>query len=144
MTEPIWLPIEVVIETNRRLVTETEEPFLLRDRPLLESALGRPKNHYVYGEEDVFILATTLLFGIAKNHPFEQGNKRTGFLSAVFFLELNGYIFSCSNSELMGKAVIFVLEGRLTEAEFVELMRPYVVPFEFAEPPENVEGTGSR
>jgi len=90
----------------------------------------------------MFALAARLMFGIAQNHPFEQGNKRTGFLSAVLFLEANGYIFSCSNSELMGKAIVLVLEGRLTEAEFIELMRPYVVPFEFAADPSFVEGKG--
>ncbi len=94
--------------------------------------MDKPVNHYLYSQqEDVFDLATILMFGIARNHAFAQGNKRTGFLSAVFFLERNGYILSCSNSELMGKVIGLVLEGRLTEAEFVELMRPYVTPFDF-------------
>jgi len=132
VTEPVWLPIEVVIRINEDSVTETGEPFFLRDRALLDSALARPRNHYAYGEEDVFSLATTLIFGIAKNHPFEQGNKRTAFLSAVLFLEQNGYIFSCANNEILGKAIEFVINDQLTEAEFREIIRPYVVPYDWA------------
>jgi death on curing protein len=132
VSEPDWLPIEVVIRINEDSVTETGEPFFLRDRSLLESALARPLNHYIYGEEDVFNLATTLIFGIARNHPFAQGNKRTAFLSAVLFLEQNGYIFSCANNEILGKAIEFVIDDRLTEAEFKEMIRPYVVPYDWA------------
>jgi death-on-curing protein len=129
VTEPIWLPIEVVIETNRKIVTETGEPFFLRDRALLESAMEKPKNHYYYAsEDDILNLSTILMFGIARNHPFEQGNKRSGFLSAVFFLERNGYAFSFYDSGSVGKAITFVLEGRMTERKFIESIRPYVVP----------------
>ena len=93
--------------------------------------MEKPKNHYYYaGEADIFNLSSILMFGIARNHPFEQGNKRTGFLSAVFFLERNGYTFAFSDSELMRKAIVFVLEGQMTEGEFIELIRPSVVPFD--------------
>jgi death on curing protein len=84
VTEPVWLSAEIVIYINERVVKRTGEPFLLRDRGLLESALVKPQNEFFYRHvEDVGSLATTLLFGIARNHPFAQGNKRTGFLSAV-------------------------------------------------------------
>lgn len=131
MSEPVWLPIEVVIRINEDCVTGTGEPFFLRDRSLLESALARPVNHCAYGEEDVFNLATTLIFGVARNHPFAQGNKRTAFLSAVLFLERNGYIFSCANNEILGKAIELVVTDQLTEAEFREMIRPYVVPYDW-------------
>ena len=131
MSGPVWLPIEVVIRINEDCVTETAEPFFLRDRNLLESALARPPNHYAYGEEDVFNLATTLIFGIAKNHPFAQGNKRTAFLTAVLFLERNGYVFSCANNEILGKAIELVINDQLTEAKFREMIRPYVVPYDW-------------
>jgi death on curing protein len=131
VTEPVWLPLEVVIRINEDCVTETGEPFFLRDRSLLESAVARPIHHYTYGEEDVFNLATTLIFGIARNHPFAQGNKRTAFLSAVLFLERNGYIFSCANNEILGKAIELVIKDQLTEAEFRDIVRPYVVPYDW-------------
>ncbi len=131
MSEPVWLPIEVVIRINEDSVTETGEIFFLRDETLLESALARPQNYYAYGEEDIFILATTLIFGIARNHPFAQGNKRTAFLSAVLILERNGYIFSCANNEILGKAIELGVNGQLTEAEFGEIVRPYVVPYDW-------------
>src|SRR6476620_6027179 len=82
--EPAWLSTETVIDINKRVVSWTGEPFFLRDQGLLETALDKPKNHFHYGNvEDVASLATTLLLGIAQNHPFEHGNKRTGFLSAI-------------------------------------------------------------
>jgi death-on-curing protein len=83
VTEPAWLSVETVSFINERVVAKTGEPFLLRNHVLLEMAVAKPKNHYHYRNiEDIASLATTLLFGIARNHPFEQGNKRTGFLSA--------------------------------------------------------------
>ena len=91
MIEPIWLSAETVIYINKEVVRETGEPFFLRDRGLLESAVANPINRFHYdGVEDVVSLATTLLFAVARNHPFEQGNKRTGFLAAVVFLETDG------------------------------------------------------
>lgn len=125
MIEPVWLSAETVIYINRRVVIRTGEPFLLRDRGLLESALARPQNEFTYRNvEDVASLATTLLFGIARNHPFAQGNKRTGFLSAVDFLEINGYrIDGDGDGFLLGRLVVRVLEQKLEEERFAEVFR---------------------
>ncbi|HZC15513.1 MAG TPA: type II toxin-antitoxin system death-on-curing family toxin, partial [Caulobacteraceae bacterium] len=72
----------------------TGEPFALRDAGLLISALGKPRNHWFYeGKRDAVSLAVTLLFGIARNHAFEQGNKRTAFEAALIFLLANGYVY---------------------------------------------------
>jgi death-on-curing protein len=125
VTEPVWLSAETVIFINERVVTRTGEPFLLRDLGLLESALAKPQNEFYYRDvEDVASLATTLLFGIARNHPFTQGNKRTGFLSAVDFLEINGYMIEIGDDELLlGRLVVEVLEQKLDEERFADIFR---------------------
>jgi death on curing protein len=126
--EPVWLSAETVIYINARVVARTREPFLLRDRGLLESALAKPQNEFFYRNvEDVASLAATLLFGIARNHPFAQGNKRTGFLSAVDFLEINGYMIEADDDEfLLGRLVVEVLEQRLDEERFASILRSMI------------------
>jgi death-on-curing protein len=128
VTEPVWLSAETVIYINERVVTRTGEPFLLRDRGLLESALAKPQNEFLYRNvEDVASLATTLLFGIARNHPFAQGNKRTGFLSAVDFLEINGYMIDVNDDEfLLGRLIVEVIEQKLGEARFADILRSLI------------------
>jgi death-on-curing protein len=82
--EPRWLEPDEVIELNRLIVDATGEPFLVRDYGLLASALAKPIQYWSYEhEDDAVTLAVTLLFGIAQNHPFEQGNKRTAFEAAL-------------------------------------------------------------
>jgi death on curing protein len=129
MTEPIWLSIEEVIETNRDVVLRTGEPFLILNRGLLESAVASPANRYHYGgERDTVTLAVGLLFSLARNHAFEQGNKRTAFVSAPTFLETNGFTLALSNTELLGKQITLVIEGKLDEPDFLEFLQPYIVP----------------
>ncbi len=88
--EPIWLTESQVIRINQRLVGQTGEPHFLRDRNLLSSGLARPIHHWGYGEQDIAHLAGYLLLGLGRNHPFEQGNKRTAMSSATVFLMMNG------------------------------------------------------
>jgi death-on-curing protein len=124
VTEPVWLSDETVIFINERVVAKTGEPFLLRNRVLLELAVAKPNNHYLYRSiEDVVSLATTLLFGVARNRPFEQGNKRTGFLSAVVFLELNGYAIDLADTDFLGRLVVAALEDRMSEDDFADILR---------------------
>jgi death on curing protein len=121
--EPWWLLPETVITINKEVVKDTGEPFFLRDLGLLESAVFKPFNRFRYDRvNDVVSLATTLLFGIARNHPFEQGNKRTGFLAAVVFLEINGYTIEPDASRALAPSLIYVLEGRLTEEQFDDML----------------------
>jgi death on curing protein len=133
VSEPVWLPIEAVIETNRDLVAETGEPFFLRDRGLLESALDKPKNLYLYSEPgvvDMVDLATELLFAIARKHAFVQGNKRTAFASALMFLELNGYRVDEADEDMLGMLIVSVLERDLSEETFIKLLRKSIRPAE--------------
>jgi death-on-curing protein len=125
VTEPVWLSAETIVYINEPVVRGTGEPFLLRDLGLLESALAKPQNEFYYRDvEDVASLATTLLFGIARNHPFAQGNKRTGFLSAVDFLEINGHMIDVADDDfLLGRLVVEVLEQKLDEERFADILR---------------------
>ena len=128
--EPHWLPLDVIIEVNQDAVATTKEPFFLRDAGLLESALARPQNHWHYGEDDVAILAVTLLLGIAQNHPFEQGNKRTAFTAALMFLELNGYEFGEEDRDELGQAVERVITGEMSVDDFTDMIRQSVTPID--------------
>jgi death on curing protein len=95
---------------------------------LLESAWAKPINLWNYeGEYDMVALAASLLFGIARNHAFAQGNKRTGLTSAVMFLRLNGYEVRMPDSVFFAELILAVIDGRGTEKEFTDLLRPRVV-----------------
>lgn len=127
--EPLWLPAEEIIELNRDLVQQTGEPFILRDRGLLESACARPANLWAYEEEDdALVLSVALLFGIAQNHVFMQGNKRTGFVAALMMLRDNGWVLSpATDSTALADAVVAVLREETTEEAFVDFLRPHIV-----------------
>jgi len=89
MKEPEWLTVEIVLDIHAEQLALFGGPDGLRDRALLESALARPQNKFSYGEEDVAALAAAYAFGIARNHPFVDGNKRAAFAALIVFLGLN-------------------------------------------------------
>jgi death-on-curing protein len=122
--------LEAVLAVNRDAVFKTGENHHLRDGPLLESALRKPENHWCYGgEDDVVILAVQLLSGIAQNHCFEQGNKRTAFIAAVMFLKANGYNLTVPDGEVpLGRWIEMMITKGLTIEQFTDLIRPFVKP----------------
>ncbi len=75
--------------------------FGLRDEGLLDSALERPKNQFAYGDPDLFDLAAAYAFGIAKNHPFLDGNKRVSFVVAELFLNIDGKEIDATDEEIV-------------------------------------------
>ena len=99
MTVPVWVEEAVVIAIHRRQLAEHGGIDGIRDRGLLESALFRPKNQYAYGNPSIFDLAAAYGYGIAKNHPFIDGNKRTSYVVMRTFLKLNGYDIQASTVE---------------------------------------------
>jgi death-on-curing protein len=96
---PKWLLKEAVIAIHERLLSEFGGPSGVRDEGLLDSALARPKNPVAHGRRSVFELAAAYAFGVVKNHPFVDGNKRTGFTIAIAFLETNGETFTASEAD---------------------------------------------
>jgi death-on-curing protein len=90
MSEPEWLDMAIVLDFHAEQLALFGGADGIRDLGLLESALARPINKFGYGEHDLSALAAAYGFGIARNHPFIDGNKRTAFASVVVFLGLNG------------------------------------------------------
>lgn len=90
MTEPEWLDLEIVIDFHSEQLALFGGPEGIRDLGLLESALGRAQNKFAYGESSLAVLAAAYGFGIVRNHPFVDGNKRTALASMIVFLNLNG------------------------------------------------------
>ncbi|RZJ45319.1 MAG: type II toxin-antitoxin system death-on-curing family toxin [Brevundimonas sp.] len=99
-TEPVWLAKADVIELHHYVLARTGGAPGLRDEGLLESALTRAFNQWSYeGVEDIRELAASYAHGLAKNHPFVDGNKRAAFLGMGVFLELNGWRLTASDED---------------------------------------------
>jgi death-on-curing protein len=93
VSEPIWLDTSIVLDVHAEQLALFGGADGVRDLGLLESALGRPLNKFAYGETGLAALAAAYAFGIARNHPFVDGNKRAAFASIIVFLGLNGVDF---------------------------------------------------
>jgi len=102
---PVWVLPEVVRALHEQLLAEFGGASGIRDEGLLLSALARPPKLFAYGKATHFAMAAAYCHGIVKNHPFVDGNKRTGFAVTVLFLELNGHVFRASEAD----AVVQVL-----------------------------------
>ena len=99
----------------------------IRDEGLLDSALSRPENLSAYGQPDVFDCAAAYAFGLAKNHPFIDGNKRAGFLGAGMFLRLNGYRLTATPQDAT-LTMLALAASDLTEAGYAEWLRHHTTP----------------
>ncbi len=99
----------------------------LRDAGLLASALARPENLAAYGHPDLAELAASYAFGLAKNHPFVDGNKRAAFLSVGLFLGLNGHRLTATQAEAT-VAVFGLASGEIDEATFATWIRESIAP----------------
>ncbi|MBI5504526.1 MAG: type II toxin-antitoxin system death-on-curing family toxin [Deltaproteobacteria bacterium] len=117
MKEPEWLLREVVLAVHERLLAEFGGSAGIRDTGLLESALARPVNLYAYQSPELCELAASYAFGIVKNHPFVDGNKRSGFAAAAMFLELNGRRLTASEADATIRTLALAA-GEMSEAEF--------------------------
>jgi death-on-curing protein len=93
MKEPIWLDVEIMVDLHAEQLALFGGPDGIRDQSMLESALGRPVNKFSYGETDLASLAAAYAFGIARNNPFVDGNKRAAFGAIIVFLGLNAIDF---------------------------------------------------
>ena len=89
----------------------------MRDRALFESAMARPQNLFDYGSPSIVEMAAAYGTGIAKNHAFFDGNKRTGFIAAVLFLERNGYSFVSTEADAIA-AMLALASSEMTEEQF--------------------------
>jgi death-on-curing protein len=120
--EPNWILERVVLAAHDRLLAAHGGAEGLRDAGLLESALARPRQHYAYGSPDVFELAALYTAGVVRNHPFVDGNKRTGFAIGIAFLELNGFVLQATEEDATN-VVLALAAGDLDEAGYTAWLR---------------------
>jgi death-on-curing protein len=123
-SEPLWLTAEHLEELNHRIVSDSGEPFGILKPHELASAPTRPRQLYHYDEvEDLAVLAVRLMMAIVWAHPFEQGNKRTGFAAAEIFLDANGWLLDIPDFEDIAEMIIEATEDKSLEDDLVELFR---------------------
>ena len=117
-----WLSRRIITSVHVKQIQRHGGGHGIRDEGLLDSALARPQNLAAYEEPTIFELGASYAFGIARNHPFVDGNKRTAFVAAALFLRLNGQILGADQAET---AVVFLrlAAGELSEAELAEWLR---------------------
>ena len=125
--EPTWLDVELLTAIHDRQLAEHGGPSGTRDAGALESALGRPINRWAYGEDDRCALAAAYGFGIARKHPYTDGNKRTAWIAVRVFLALNGYELDRDPAEAI-ETVLALAAGKLTEDELAAWLRKRVRP----------------
>ncbi|PHR57613.1 MAG: type II toxin-antitoxin system death-on-curing family toxin [Robiginitomaculum sp.] len=118
MSEPIWIRDEIVLAIHNRQLSEHGGGEGVRDFSLLDSALNKPKNLYHYGDPKPSLAAmtTAYAYGICKNHPFVDGNKRTAFVICLLFLKLNGAELTVSQAEKY-EAFLNLAAGNISESE---------------------------
>jgi death on curing protein len=127
MSEPIWIDDQIALAIHERQLAEHGGAQGLRDESLLHSALARPLNHLAYASSDIIELAAKYIVGIVQHRPFVDGNKRTGFVVGVLFLELNGYRFAASE-EAAAQAVLELAAGTMDERGFCDFLRTHSEP----------------
>lgn len=122
MTEPDWLTIVMIVAIHDEQLAIHGGLAGLRDSALLESALNRPRNKWAYENAELPELAAAYGYGIAKNHPFVDGNKRTSLLAIYTFLGINGVDFVVAEAE--AAAMIFALAaGEVSEESLTRWIR---------------------
>jgi death-on-curing protein len=121
--EPVWIDERDAVVLHDRLLALHGGAAGLRDDSLLKSALARPRQQFAYAESaDIINMATAYTAGIVRNHPFVDGNKRTGFVVGILFLELNGYRFTASEADAT-KAVLELAAGTLDETSYSSFLQ---------------------
>jgi death-on-curing protein len=126
--EPRWVP-RVVVEAIQFDQIQSHGGLAgLRNEGALESALARPRNRFAHGRKpDLATLAAAYAFGLARDHPFQDGNKRIAFLTAVVFLGLNGYDLEVADEDVVAN-IVALAAGRLTEAKLAAWIRRNMRP----------------
>ncbi len=127
MSDFKWLSRAAVDAMHHEQLAEHGGLPGLKDENALEAALARPLNKAAYGESDIFVLAAAYLYGIVRNHPFSDGNKRTGFLAAFTFLVINGFLLEAEQADVIA-FVLAVAAGEIDEEGATRFFRDFCVP----------------
>lgn len=127
MREPRWVPRLVLEAVHLDQLREHGGLPGLRDETALESALARPKQKWAYDSKaDLALLTAAYGFGLTKNHPFRDGNKRAAFLAMATFLGLNGYEIDAAETEVV-TVMLAVAAGKLTERQLADWVRAHLM-----------------
>ncbi len=123
--EWVWIDPAVVLAVHEEQLAEHGGAAGVRDVGLLESALARPRNLAHYGEPDVCELAAAYAFGLARNHPFIDGNKRSAFVATELFLMLNGWQLTATDADCV-LVMLSLAAGDIDETPFAAWLRDRV------------------
>lgn len=127
LPEPVWIDAAVALAVHDRQLAEHGGPAGVRDPAMLESALARPRNLWSYGETDGCVLAAAYAGGIVRNHPFIDGNKRTGWVLVRLFLRLNGVAIAFPPEDAV-RTMWALAAGDLDEAALADWFRRHRTP----------------
>jgi len=127
--EPAWLDIDIVLDFHAEQLALFGGADGIRDLGLLESALARPRNKLAYGEKSIPVLAAAYGFGIAQNHPFIDGNKRTALASMIVFLGLNGLDLDAPQ-EAATAMILSLAAGEIDEDILAQWLADHVIPLD--------------
>ena len=123
----VWIEREVIVAVHDMQLAEHGGLPGTRDAGLLDSALGRPQHLAAYGQPDVAALAAAYGWGISRNHPFIDGNKRTAFVAIELFLQLNGAALHASDADCV-LTMLSVAAGDLPEDALATWLRQHTAP----------------
>jgi death on curing protein len=126
LRRPLWIDERDALAIHRRVLALEGVPAGVRDNALLQSALAKPQQLHAYGDNpDIVDMAAAYSIGIIRNHPFLDGNKRTGFVIGVLFLEINGYHFNATE-EAAAQIILGLAAGTVDDDAFAAWMRANV------------------
>jgi death on curing protein len=129
VTEPEWLEIDIVLDFHAEQLALFGGAEGVRDLGLLESALARPINKFAYGESNLANLAAAYGFGIARNHPFVDGNKRTALASIVVFLGLNRFDLDAPREQATA-IILGLAAGEIAEEALARWIADHIKPLD--------------
>ena len=121
----VWIDTSVILAVHEEQLAEHGGAAGVRDAGLLESAMARPRNLAQYGEPDAADLAASCAFGLARNHPFVDGNKRSAFVAAELFLALNGSRLVANDADCV-MVMLQLAAGDIDEATFAAWLRDHI------------------
>jgi death on curing protein len=122
MKEPLWLDLEKALVAHDIMLAQHGGLAGVRDEGLLESALAKPQNRFAYESPSIPEMAASYAAGIILNHPFLDGNKRTGFFLAAAFLELNGYDFLADEAVVVERTLALAA-GAIGENDYANWLK---------------------
>jgi len=124
-----WLSAKLLALVHEEQLAEHGGPAGIRDPAMLISALGRPQHRALYESPDAAALAACCAFGVARNHPFVDGNKRTAFVAMEVFLDLNGFELTATDEDCVFR-MLALAAGELEEDTYAQWIRDHLAPLQ--------------